>query len=54
MFFIAVLMEMYGHLIDKSITLEEAFTNLSQKIKSEIKKSREANEIYGMLELLAN
>lgn len=52
--FIAVLMEMYGNLIDKSITLEEAFTNLSQKIKSEIKKSREANEICGMLELLAN
>lgn len=52
--FVAVISEMYGNLIDKSVVLEEAFSTLAQKINTEIKKSREANEICGMLELLAN
>lgn len=51
--YIAVILEMYGHLIDKSVALEEAFGNLSERITVEVKKCREANEISGMLELLA-
>ncbi|SGZ48804.1 CIC11C00000001746 [Sungouiella intermedia] len=51
--FVAVILEMYGNLVDKSVTLEEAFANLSKRITTEVKKCREANEISGMLELLA-
>lgn len=51
--FLAVLLEMYGHLVEKSVALEEAFTTLSRRIESEVKKCREANEITGMLEMLA-
>lgn len=51
--FIAVILEMYGHLLDKSVSLEEAFNNLSLRISTEVRKCKEANEISGMLELLA-
>lgn len=51
--YIAVILEMYGNLIDKSVALEEAFANLSERISIEVRKCREANEISGMLELLA-
>lgn len=51
--FIAVILEMYGNLIDKSVVLEEAFETLAKRIQLEVKKCREANEISGMLELLA-
>lgn len=52
--FLAVISEMYGTLIYRSIELEEAFGTLAQRVSSEITKSKEANEICGMLELLAN
>lgn len=51
--FLAVILEMYGNLIDKSVALEEAFTTLSRRIGVEVTKCREANEITGMLEMLA-
>lgn len=51
--FIGVMLEMYGSLIDKSAVLEESFANLLKRINIEIKKCKEANEIGGMLELLA-
>ncbi|KAK6457218.1 UTP15 C terminal-domain-containing protein [Scheffersomyces xylosifermentans] len=50
--YIAVILEMYGSLIDSSVVLEECFANLLKRINIEIKKCREANEIGGMLELL--
>ncbi|CAI5759033.1 unnamed protein product [Candida verbasci] len=50
--YIGIILEMYGTLIDKSVLLEEAFNNLLKKISTEIKKSKEASEISGMLELL--
>ncbi|KAI3403249.2 utp15 [Candida oxycetoniae] len=50
--YIAVILEMYGSMIDKCVVLEECFTNLSRKIEVEIKKCKEASEINGMLELL--
>lgn len=50
--YIAVILEMYGSLMDKSVVLEESFANLLKKINGEISKCREANEIGGMLELL--
>lgn len=51
--YIGVILEMYGSLIDKSIVLEECFSNLLKKINSEISKCKEAQEIGGMLELLS-
>lgn len=51
--YLAVILEMYGHLVDKSVALEEALNTLSQRIRSEVRKCREANELSGMLELLA-
>lgn len=51
--FIAVILEMYGNLVDKSVALEEAFQSLLDRIAVEVRKCREANEISGMLELLA-
>ncbi|KAK6197494.1 UTP15 C terminal-domain-containing protein [Scheffersomyces amazonensis] len=50
--YIAVILEMYGSLIDKSVVLEECFSNLLKRVNVEIKKCKEANEIGGMLELL--
>ncbi|KAK6465466.1 UTP15 C terminal-domain-containing protein [Scheffersomyces coipomensis] len=50
--YIAVILEMYGSLIDKSAVLEECFSNLLKRVNVEIKKCKEANEIGGMLELL--
>lgn len=50
--YVAVILEMYGSLIDSSIVLEECFANLLKRINIEIKKCREATEIGGMLELL--
>jgi U3 small nucleolar RNA-associated protein 15 len=50
--YIAVILEMYGSLMDKSVVLEECFSNLLKKINVEIKKCRDASEIGGMLELL--
>ncbi|CAN3358789.1 U3 small nucleolar RNA-associated protein 15 [Diutina catenulata] len=49
----AVILEMYGHLVDKSVVLEECLANFLKKVTGEIRKCREANEIGGMLELLA-
>lgn len=51
--FIAVILEMYGNLVDKSVALEEALSSLNKRINMEVKKCKEANEISGMLELLA-
>lgn len=51
--FIAVILEMYGGLMDKSVALEEAFGSLAKRINMEVKKCKEASEISGMLELLA-
>lgn len=51
--FVGVILEMYGNLIDKSVALEEAFSSLTRRITIEVRKCREANEISGMLELLA-
>lgn len=48
----AVILEMYGDKIDKSVILEESFNSLLKKIEMEIKKCNEAIEINGMLELL--
>ncbi|KAI5952863.1 utp15 [Candida jiufengensis] len=50
--YLAIIIEMYGNLIDKSVVLEECFNNLLKKINEEIKKCTEANEINGMLDLL--
>lgn len=51
--YIGVILEMYGSLIDQSVVLEEVFKNLLKKINSEIQICKEANEIGGMLEILA-
>ncbi|KAG5422177.1 utp15 [Candida metapsilosis] len=50
--YIAVVLEMYGAMIDKSVVLEESFGALLRKVEQEIAKCKEANEINGMLELL--
>lgn len=50
--YIAVILEMYGSMIDRSVVLEESFSALLRKIEQEIGKCKEANEISGMLELL--
>lgn len=50
--FLAIILEMYGPLIDKSVDLEESFSNLHKRINIEVRKCKEANEIAGMLELL--
>ncbi|RLV90441.1 U3 small nucleolar RNA-associated protein 15 [Spathaspora sp. JA1] len=47
-----IILEMYGSLLDKSVVLEECFSNLLKRINIEIRKCKEANEISGMLELL--
>ena len=44
---------MYGSLIEKSVLLEECFADLLKRINIEVKKCKEANEIGGILELLA-
>lgn len=51
--YIAVVIEMYGSLIEKSVLLEECFADLLKRINIEVKKCKEANEIGGILELLA-
>lgn len=51
--YLAVIIDMYGSLILKSSVLDETLNNLLNKINLEIKKSKEANEIKGMLELIA-
>lgn len=51
--FLGVILEMYGSLIDQSVTLEEAFNKLAKRIDYELRKCKVANEISGMLELLA-
>lgn len=50
--YVAVILEMYGVLMDKSVVLEECLANLLRKVNQEIRRCREANEIGGMLELL--
>lgn len=51
--YLSVIFELYGSLILSNSDLNEIFNNLLKKIDLEIKKSKEANEIKGMLELLA-
>lgn len=51
--YLAVILAMYGSLIDKSVVLEEALGNLNKRINIEMRKCKEASEISGMLELLA-
>ncbi|KAM3123943.1 hypothetical protein CJJ07_004491 [Candidozyma auris] len=51
--YLAVIFECYGHLLSKSVALEEAFNTLSQQIRLEVRKCKDAKEMSGMLELLA-
>lgn len=51
--FLGVILEIYGHLIDRSVALEEAFNTLLLCLTTEERKCREAKELSGMLELLA-
>lgn len=50
--YLAIILEMYGPLIDKSVDLEEAFAALFKRINLEVRKCKELSEIAGMLELL--
>lgn len=51
--YLAVVLEMYGLLLDRSVVLEEALAQLAQRVDAEVSKCKEASEIEGMLELLA-
>lgn len=51
--YLSVIFDLYGTLILSNSDLNEIFNNLMKRIDFEIKKSKEANEIKGMLELLA-
>lgn len=51
--FVLVILELYGSIVWSNSDLNEIFNTLEKKIESEIAKAKEANEIKGMLELLA-
>lgn len=51
--YLSVIFDLYNNLILNNSDLLELFNNLFKKIEVEIKKSKEANELKGMLELLA-
>lgn len=49
---LAVVIEMYGGLINRSPVLEELLLTLKKKLRQEIEKAKEAQKIEGMLQLL--
>lgn len=49
---IAVILELYASLIEKSPVLEELTFSLKKKIRQEVEKAKEAQKIEGMLQLL--
>ncbi|CCH45561.1 putative WD repeat-containing protein [Wickerhamomyces ciferrii] len=49
---VAVIIELYGGMIDKAPVLEELILTLRKKISQEVEKAREAQKIEGMLQLL--
>lgn len=49
---IAVIIELYGGMIEKAPVLEELILTLRKKITQEVEKAREAQKIEGMLQLL--
>ncbi|AET41229.1 snoRNA-binding rRNA-processing protein UTP15 Ecym_7403 [Eremothecium cymbalariae DBVPG len=51
---IAVVLELYGNMIEKSPVLEEMIIAVKNKVRQEIHKAKEAQKIEGMLQLLTN
>ncbi|AMD18860.1 HBL042Cp [Eremothecium sinecaudum] len=51
---IAVVLELYGGMIEKSPVLEEMIISVRNKVRHEIHKAKEAQRIEGMLQLLAS
>lgn len=51
---IAVVLELYGGMIEKSPVLEEMVLALRDKVRQEVHKAKEAQKIEGMLQLLTN
>lgn len=49
---VAVIIELYGGMIEKAPVLEELILTLRKKIAQEVEKAREAQKIEGMLQLL--
>lgn len=49
---VAVIIELYGGMIEKAPVLEELILALRKKISQEVEKAREAQKIEGMLQLL--
>ena len=49
---VAVIIELYGGMIEKAPVLEELILTLRKKISQEVEKAREAQKIEGMLQLL--
>lgn len=51
---IAVVLELYGNSLRKSLVLEEMIVSLRNRVRQEIQKAKEAQKIEGMLQLLAS
>ncbi|EGV61258.1 U3 small nucleolar RNA-associated protein 15 [Yamadazyma tenuis] len=51
--YLSVIFELYGSYLSTNSDLNDVFESLIKKVEHEVKKSKEANEIKGMLELLA-
>ncbi|QEU62549.1 Utp15 [Kluyveromyces lactis] len=51
---IAVVIELYGSVLEKSPVLEEMVITLKKRVREEIRKAKEAQKIEGMLQLLTN
>lgn len=51
---IAVVLELYGNVLDKSPVLEEMVITLRRKVREETNKAKEAQKVEGMLQLLTN
>lgn len=49
---LAVVIELYGGMIDRSPVLEELLLALRKKLRQEVEKAKEAQKIEGMLQLL--
>lgn len=52
--YLNVALNLYGELVETSPLMEELLVGLKKKIDLEIEKSKEANKISGMLQLLTN
>ncbi|GMM33473.1 snoRNA-binding rRNA-processing protein [Saccharomycopsis crataegensis] len=52
--YLMIVIAEYGSLVEKSLLMEELFSGLKRKVDVEIEKSKEANKISGMLQLLTS